>query len=215
VIIIGAGGLGKEILEIFYSTETKRNVALFDNINTSLPEKIYAQFPIIKSFEEAIGFFKENDDYGFTLGIGNPAIRKKLYETFLSIGGKIESVISPKAHIGPFDNHIAAGVNLMIGCVLTHNINVGKGTLINQNATIGHDTNIGKFVEVAPGVNISGYCGIGDLCNIGTNATILPQIKLGRNVIVGAGAVVTKNIPDDSVVVGIPAQKIRNAPIIP
>jgi len=44
---------------------------------------------------------------------------------------------------------------------------------------------------------------------VGTNATILPNIVIGKNVYIGAGAVVTKNVEDHTVVVGVPAKPIN------
>nr|WP_269851768.1 DapH/DapD/GlmU-related protein [Methanosarcina horonobensis] len=44
---------------------------------------------------------------------------------------------------------------------------------------------------------------------IGTNATILPGVTIGKNSVIGAGAVVNKSIPPNSVVVGIPAKIIK------
>ena len=44
---------------------------------------------------------------------------------------------------------------------------------------------------------------------IGAGATILPRIKIGRNVVIGAGAVVTKDIPDSVVAFGSPAKIIK------
>jgi acetyltransferase-like isoleucine patch superfamily enzyme len=58
---------------------------------------------------------------------------------------------------------------------------------------------------MSPGVHISGNCEIGTYTNIGTNATILPKVILGENVVVAAGAVVTKNVPDNCLVAGVPA----------
>lgn len=50
---------------------------------------------------------------------------------------------------------------------------------------------------------------IGDNCYIGTGVTILGPVKIGNNVTIGAGSVVTKDIPDDSVVAGNPAKVIK------
>ena len=68
----------------------------------------------------------------------------------------------------------------MTGSVITNDISIGKGVIININCTIGHDSKIGLFVEISPGVNISGNCEIGDYTTIGTNATVLPKIKIGK-----------------------------------
>lgn len=93
----------------------------------------------------------------------------------------------------------------MTGAVLTTGIYVEKGVLINLNCTIGHETVIEEFVELSPGTNISGNCYIGAHTFIGTNATILPKIRIGNHVVIAAGAVVTKDVPDQTMVAGIPA----------
>jgi len=78
---------------------------------------------------------------------------------------------------------------------------------------------IGKESYVASGAIILShdYCRslktdtfIGEKCFIGANAIIMPGIKIGNNVIVGAGAVVTKSIPDGCIVAGNPAKILRN-----
>lgn len=50
---------------------------------------------------------------------------------------------------------------------------------------------------------------IGNNVHIGTNAVILPGVKVGNNCIIGVGAIVTKDVPDNSIVVGIPARVIE------
>lgn len=117
----------------------------------------------------------------------------------------MRSTISPYARIGHFGNVIGLGSNVMTGTVITSNVQVGHGCLINLNCTIGHDSVIGDFVELSPGVHISGNCMIGNYCNIGTNASILPGVRLGENVVVGAGAVVRESVPDNTLVAGVPA----------
>ena len=56
------------------------------------------------------------------------------------------------------------------------------------------------------GCYLAGRVTVGDFSSIGATATILPDIKIGKYSIVGAGAVVTKNVPDNTVVIGNPAK---------
>ncbi|MGV9003509.1 acetyltransferase [Flavobacterium sp.] len=208
MIIIGAKGFAKEVLEIVYQLDDLNSLAFYDDVNADIPDILYDKFPVLKTLKEAENYFK-NTDNRFTIGIGNPVLRKKLYEKFTSIGGKFYSVVSPRANIGNFGNTIAEGCNIMTGTVITNDVKIHIGALINLNCTIGHDCIIGDFVEMSPGVHISGNCSIGDYSVLGTNATVLPKIKIGINVIIGAGSVVTKDIPDNSMVIGIPGVIIK------
>ena len=122
------------------------------------------------------------------------------------------STKSPLAQIGHYGNSIGEGSNIMTGTVLTNDVKIGEGVLINLNCTVGHDSTIGDFVELSPGVHISGNCKIGSYSNIGTNATILPKITIGENVIFGAGSVVTKDVFDNCLVVGTPATIKKTLP---
>jgi sugar O-acyltransferase (sialic acid O-acetyltransferase NeuD family) len=173
---------------------------------------LWNKYRILKTEAEAKNHFIQNSN--FTLGIGNPLLRMKLYNKFKLLGGVITSTISPLATIGVNDNYIKSGANIMTGSVLTSSIHIGSCVLINLNCTIGHDCIIGDYVELSPGVHVSGNCKIGNFVNIGTNATILPGIKIGNNVTVGAGSVITKDIPDNSLVVGVPGKVIKELPPI-
>ena len=206
MLIIGAKGLAKEVLEIFHQQNELKNIYFYDDVNADLPDKLYGQYPILKNTEQVSELFKK--DNRFTIGIGNPVLRQKLYDKFIVLGGKFESSISPLAQIGHFGNSIGDGCNIMTGTIITNDITIGKGCLINLNSTIGHDCIIGEFVELSPAVNISGNCSIGNYCTIGTGAILLPKVKLGDGVTVGAGAVVTKDVEDGVTVVGLPAKPL-------
>lgn len=207
MLIIGAKGFAREVLEILAQNQILGDVCFYDDINDDVPDLLFDEFKILKSIDQAQHLFQTKDNR-FTLGIGNPVFRHSLYEKFFNIGGVFSSTISPFAHIGKYGNEIGDGVNIMTGTVITSNVIVSKGVLINLNCTVGHDTYIGEFTEISPGANISGNCYIGEFCSIGSSAVILPHIRLGRNVTVGAGAVVNRNVEDDAVVVGIPAKEL-------
>lgn len=213
MLVVGAKGFAKEVLEVLHQLDDLQQLVFYDDVNSDIPDKLYNRFPILKSLDQARDYF-QTVDKRFTIGIGNPVLRKKLLDTFNSLGGEFTSTLSPKATIGHFGNIIGVGTNIMSGSVLTNDIQVGKGTLINLNCTVGHDCIIGAFVEMSPGVHISGNCIVGDFSVLGTNATVLPKITIGKNVIVGAGSVVTKDLPDNCVAVGVPAKVIKELPPI-
>lgn len=211
MIIIGAKGFAKEVLEVLHQGNQTNRVVFYDDVNADVPDVLYGIFTVLKSPDAAKEYFKKSDNR-FTIGIGNPVLRKKLYDKFTALGGEIISTISPFAQIGHFGTQIGKGSNIMTGTAITNDVVIAEGVLINLNCTVGHDTTIGSFSELSPGVKISGNCTIGKYCVLGTNAVVLPKVTLGDNVIVGAGAVVTKDVPDNSLVVGVPAQKIKDLP---
>ena len=214
MLIVGAKGFAKEVLEVVWQNNQNEEIVFFDNITAEIEDLLFGQFRILKSIPEAIEYFALNSDKRFTIGIGNPISRFNLHKMFLEIGGAFVSTISPYVRIGHFDNIIEAGCNIMGGTIITNSVKIGKGALINLNCTVGHDCTIGEFVEMSPGTHISGNCRIGSFSVLGTNSTILPKLTLGDNVIVGAGAVVTKDVPANSLVVGIPAKIVKDLPKI-
>ncbi|NUY80898.1 acetyltransferase [Flavobacterium sp. MAH-1] len=209
MLIIGAKGFAKEVLEVVYQENPQAELFFYDDVTPDMPEKLYDRYPILRSEQQAEDYFASSGTKAFTIGIGDPKLRFRLYKKFTAMGGRFTSTISPLAQIGHFDNHIGDGCNIMTGTILTNSITLGEGCLINLSCTIGHDCVIGKFAEFSPDVNISGNCTIGDFVTIGTNAVVLPKIKVGRNVIIGAGSVVTKDVPDNSLVVGVPGKVVR------
>ena len=214
MIVAGAKGLAKELLDIFARRQQLSNLYFFDNVSPDAPDHLFGQFKILRTFDQVEDTFKKLGDFSFALGLGNPVLRQILANQFLKIGGVLTSVISPGADIGSFGVSIRPGCCILSGVVITSSVQIGQGCLINPNATISHDSILEDFVELSPGANVTGNCKIGGYSFIGANAVVLPKIKIGKNAIVGAGAVVTKDVADNSVVAGVPAVvKKQNPPI--
>lgn len=212
MLIIGAKGFAKEVLEVLHQNgQIEDNVAFYDDISTGLPTHLFGEFPILRTEKEAQEYFEVNG-CEFAIGVGNPLVRYQLAAKFKRIGGELRPTISKFAHVGSFGCIIEAGCNVMTGSVLTSDIKLQEGCLINLNCTIGHDAIIGRYTELSPGVHISGHVKVGEFTTIGTNATILPKVSIGENVIIGAGSVVTKDVPANSLVVGVPASVKKELP---
>lgn len=209
MLIVGAKGMAKELLHLLVDNNISSdlNLIFFDNVSNNVPDLLYNRFKILKDFESVKKFFEKRNQY--TLGIGNPMLRVKMYNKFNSLGGEIISVISKNSNIGVFGTTIGRGSIIMPGVVITNDVKIGKGVLININSSISHDSEIGDFSELACGVVVPGRCKIGKKVFIGSNATLNPDLEIGEGAIIGAGAVVIKNVPAYSVVVGNPAKIIK------
>ena len=208
MLIVGAKGFAKEVLEILHSLDSLNNIRFYDDVNADIGDSVYDKFPILKNEKEAQEFFI-NTNPNFTLGIGNPGLRYGLYKKFKDLGGEFSSTLSPFSFIGSYQVEIGTGTNILSSVTISNSVVIGKGCLIYTGVIITHDCQIQKFVEISPNATLLGSARVGAFSHIGASATILPGVEIGQNVIIGAGAVVTKNIPDNSVAVGVPAQVIR------
>ena len=90
-------------------------------------------------------------------------------------------------------------------------IEIGNHVTVSSNVTfITHDGATWVFRHLPPYLEMQrfGRIVIGDNCFIGANAIIMPGVSIGSNSVVGAGAVVTRSVPADSVVAGVPARRV-------
>lgn len=209
MLIIGAKGFAKEVLEILHQNGATENLCFYDDVNVDAPDYMYNLYPILKSTEEAKRHFNEIDRY-FTLGIGNPHLRFTLFQKFRDLGGELSSTLSKYAEIGHFGINIESGCNILGGVKISNDVSIGVGTMIYYNSSITHDVTIGKFCEISPDVKLLGRCSIGDFVQVGAGSIIFPDVEIGKNVVIAAGSVVRQNVPENVMVAGVPAVIKKN-----
>jgi hypothetical protein len=129
MLIVGAKGFAKEVLEVVHQLNQLENLVFFDDVNDDIKDSLYENFPILKTTEEVLDYFKKTDNR-FTIGIGNPILRKKIYDKFISLRGAFTSIISPLANIGSYDIEIGDGTNILPGAIISNSSKIGMGCII-------------------------------------------------------------------------------------
>lgn len=130
-----------------------------------------------------------------------------------------KAVVEDQVEIGPF-GHLRKGAHLAQGVHMGNfgevkNSYLGPGTKVGHFSYIG-DATIEENVNIGAGTITCNFDGqqknqteIGAGAFIGSDTMLIAPIKVGRRARTGAGAVVTKNVPDETLVVGMPARAIR------
>lgn len=204
MLVIGAKGFAKEVLEILIQNGEDENLCFYDDINIYNHPKLYNRFPILQSLSEAERFFDKASNK-FIIGIGNPILRKEMFEKFSNIGGTPVTIISKNAEIGSIGTNIGVGSIIMAGVKVSNDTEIGRGSIIYYNSVITHDVKIGEFCEISPSVNVLGGATIGNKCHLATASIIFPNIHVGNDAIIAAGSVVNKDVPPNTMVAGTPA----------
>lgn len=209
VILWGGTGQAKVVRPIIEYCGSKV-VAVFDDT----PD-LTSPFPDVPLYRGREGFYRwlevqERRGIGFVVAIGNPHGRFRLkFEEFLSKEGlEPVTLAHPTAWIA--DNaQIGIGCQFMAGAIVAPEAKIGRQCIINTRASVDHECILEDGVEIAPGATLCGLVHAEVNAWICTGATVLPRIHIGADAIVGAGAVVTRDVPAEVTVVGVPAKIIH------
>jgi 2,3,4,5-tetrahydropyridine-2,6-dicarboxylate N-acetyltransferase len=106
---------------------------------------------------------------------------------------------------------------IMMGAVINIGAVVGEGTMIDMNAVLGGRATVGKNCHIGAGAVLAGVVEppsakpvvIEDNVLVGANAVVLEGVRVGKGAVVAAGAIVTQDVPANTVVVGAPARVIK------
>lgn len=201
LIIIGASGHGKVVADIA-ELINKWDIIEFLDDNESI--KRISSYKVIGTSDIAKDYISKADIF---IAIGNNKIRKSFVEKLISKGASIPTLIHPNAVIGS-EVSIGIGSVVMAGVVVNTSVSIGKACIVNTSSSIDHDCIISSFTHISPGVNIAGAVKIGNETWIGTGAKITNNIEVCENVVIGAGAVVIRDITESGTYVGVPARKL-------
>ncbi|MEL7087163.1 MAG: acetyltransferase [Planctomycetota bacterium] len=141
----------------------------------------------------------------FIVAIGDNAARLKVLCHLREQGRSLINVVHPDATVS---TEVQLGRGIYVGprAVVGPAVELGDAVIINSASVVEHHDRLAAGVHVAPGAALAGRVGVGESTLVGLGARVLPGLKLGKRCIVGAGAVVTRDVPDHTTVRGIPAK---------
>ena len=209
LIIFGDSGFGWEVawaVERINSISPTWNLLGYIDDDDSIQNKNINGYDVLGKTAD----IKKYPTAYFVCAVGASKIREKIIQNMRRINPDIKFgiIIDPSVVISDRVK-IGEGTIICANTVVTVNIDIGCHVIINLDCTIGHDAVISDYVTLYPSVNISGITNIGHAVELGTGMQIIQGKSVGAYSIVGAGAVVVKDIPGNCTAVGNPARPIK------
>ena len=209
VVGLGAGGHAKVVIEILRCHEFYELIGLLDP-NPELQGGRVVGVPVLGD-DDLLPTLKRDGVRHFYLGLGSAGgigPRRRLFERALQFEMKPVDAIHPQAIVSPSVD-IGAGVTVMAGAVINACTRLGVNVIVNTGAIVEHDCMVGDHVHIATGARLASTVQVGTGAHIGAGATVRQCITIGDGALVGAGAVVVNDVPSHTVVVGVPARRLR------
>ncbi|TQR61011.1 acetyltransferase [Campylobacter troglodytis] len=144
------------------------------------------------------------------IAVGENSVRKKLTQKVQKAGFNCVSLIHPSAIISQSASVSIENVAIMPFVAINARAVIEAGVILNTACVIEHECVVGAFSHISVGAKLAGNVKIGKACFLGVNSCVLPNLSIADGVILGAGAVATKNITQRGVFVGVPAKIMKN-----
>lgn len=207
--IYGAGGLGRELSAWIRHQPGYTFIGFIDDF-VSAQTKVGRE--TVLGGLDAVGRLAGEGVLNVVVAIGDPIVKAEICADLAKYPIAFPTMIHPSVIMDDRDSvAIGEGTVITAGCVLTTDIVLGRHVLINLNTTVGHDTQVGDYASIMPGAQISGRVNIGERVLIGTGSCLLNDVSIGMESKIGAGAVVTHDIPPQCTAVGIPAKPLPSS----
>jgi sugar O-acyltransferase (sialic acid O-acetyltransferase NeuD family) len=209
ILILGAGGHGQVIADIFLACfqeceNTAQLIGFLDD-KATLRQGSVLGLPVLGPIAQLRAIPHE----AVLVGIGHNQTRRKICQWVKAQGSSFTTACHSSAILG-------AGVEIGVGTVISAGVIVNVGAIIGQHVilntgcSVDHHNRIDDYAHIAPGVHLGGDVEIGAGALVGIGATVMPQCRVGEWSIIGAGAVVTKDVPAYTTVIGIPARVVES-----
>jgi sugar O-acyltransferase (sialic acid O-acetyltransferase NeuD family) len=139
------------------------------------------------------------------IAIGDARTRLALAARIRARGGALLNAVHPSAVIMPT---VSMGTDNMVGAgaLINTDARLGDDVVVNTGAIIEHDCRLEDGSAVSPGSRVGGRTTIGRAAFIGTGAILLSRVTVGAGSIVAAGSIVTRDVPENVLVMGAPAR---------
>lgn len=200
LLLIGGGGHCRSCIDVIEATERYEIAGIVDLAATTNRECL--GYPWLGNDTDLLNLIMKYRSVLITVGqVNSPNIRIELFEKLSTLGAEFPVIVSPLAHVS---RHavVQRGTIVMHGAIINAGAHVGKNCIINSQALVEHDASIGAHCHLSTGSKINGDAHVEFGSFIGSGAVVHHGKRIQRRCIVGAGAVVAKNLAEGTTLQG-------------
>jgi len=201
VVIYGAGKGASTLYEAI-SSNKNYNVVCFVDDKQSHVNKLFS-LPVLHS--SLLEKLREEGVENAACEIMNGKTRIRIKNHVEGLGFQLINVVHPKAFISD-SVKMGNGNFIKSTAVIETNTIIGDCCIIDNGVIVAHDNQIGNGCHIAPGAALGSSISIKDFSVVGIGASISTNVSIGRNCIISAGTSVMTDIPDYSIVEGVPGK---------
>jgi sugar O-acyltransferase (sialic acid O-acetyltransferase NeuD family) len=199
ILIYGAGGHAKAVMEMVHAIGTFRIAGIIDDqVSTGLR---VLDIPVLGP-REIIPLLIDRGLQQAANGVGGIIdinVRVKLFELLANLGLTLPRLVHPRATVEPSAS-VGDGAQVFANAYIGSSAVLLPRCMINTNAVISHDCEIGSYTHIAPGALLAGHVHVGERSLVGMGVTTAIGIKIGNGVRIGNGAVIYADVPDKSII---------------
>jgi len=211
IAMVGSGELSERLTYYFEDTGFGKVVGMFDDFETE--GSIKYDRPVLGKLTGIPTLLKKGafDAVAIAIGYKHRGFRKEVYEHLKRDQVPLVTFVHPSSYVEK-SAVIKEGSIVLVNCTVDMHAQLCENVFLSSRCFVSHNVKIGRHTYCGPAANLAGNTEVGECCFMGINTTTIDGVKIGMNVQTAAGSVLTKDVPSNVLMAGVPAVVKRDLP---